>query len=283
MKHIKLYENFDQINEKVQSDIVRSIIKSDITKRLNKNLDHVIYGMINWAKLKDSDFEKITPKEARGKKYETTILFWFKNDKLIASSNGKDVYQSTMAERGGRYGRGRAIEPSSKALADESDNVYALINTGTEDRRTTRNERSTSKQDALALANPQQIADKNRERYRSLIAQKKTADDSVDVLVKHFMDKYSKELTDTSTEDVSVMRGKVSSINLRLHNLLENYDKYLYIVKDAKKGSMYSHQEGELKRLRDSFKKWEDADEVDPFKGSMVSSSTMDYLHKKRR
>jgi len=298
MKHLKLFENFDnsqKLDEKVQSEILRTIIKSDLVQKIAGSLDRTMNGLIDWANLKDSDFQNVTPKEARGKKYENSLLFWFNGSKLIAASNGKYVYHSTESERQGGRRFGRIVTPSSKALADMSDSVLVLVTTGSENRRATRDERFTSKDGALALKNPRDISDDNNRRYRSLVTTKKTATDNIDELVKTFMNKYTQDLSaipmpsgDDKNDVYSRKEGSfgkmnsdIKNIQLKMHNLLNTYEKYLNIVKDAGKSGMYAHQEPELKEIREMFKKWKDAGEVDQFNGQMTSRSAL--RHHRRR
>ena len=294
MKYLKLFENFnsENLSEAVKSDILRTIINSDLIKK--QKLDRFGYwASIDWANLTDNDFKQVSPKEARSKQYENNLLFWFNDSKLVGISYGKDVQLSAYGERFGKRWSGRIKEPSSKALAENTDLVYVLVSTKSEDRFSLIKDRTAAKTDALALTNPNQIADANRERYRSIITNKKSKDDNIDILVAYFMDKYSTELSKLSITDkkrysdepgsLGMVKKQVSIINKKLHNLLNSYDQYIYILEAAKGGEMYAHQEPELKGIKDMFKKWEDADEVDPFSGEMTSSSALKSLYNRRR
>lgn len=261
------------INEKFNSSILTNIYKTIRDKHeFGRNSSLYKHEL---SELKDEDFTRLTPTEARSKKHvnnEDTLFWMDKDDRLVAISTGKYItyinsylYRNILIKK-----------PSSLQVAQESEYVY-LVNLTT-NRPKKRVDRYSARSGATALMDPEYVKEENLNRYRNILIKKRNNLGQVEEIVKYFLDKYTGELGNLSlSEDEETrhkryddkaigsgyqLKNKVKRIGDKLTYMLDKYDTLVNIMNDAKNDRVYSHQEKEKINIEKQFQIWKEQDDV---------------------
>lgn len=257
------YEYGTSLNEAFASTILRDV-KNQIDSKNYRSFKQTLGHMkaVQWDKIEDDDFIRVDDvKEARSKKYENALIFWFdSNDNFNYVTTGKHTF-----DHGRGWGR-RYKTPSVLAVSKES--AYALILTedvlkeyGSDTKRI---ERMNAKRDALALKSNQEVAEENDKRYKELIAKKQLDQTDLGPYFEDIMEYHFDLFKGFVDKDWSDLRKLINQIK----KILDMAENYADIKKGIDRGTFFKHQGKQLKNIEESVLKFH-SDYVKPHQKKM--------------
>lgn len=222
----------------------------------------------DWANISNNDYIEVSPNEAKNN-YPTDFKFYCKYDNehkpyIIGIVNPDkytlyDIYSI-------KNSKGSVVKNHSELyISRDADFALVFDSKLSDDYRNKRKTRIESRENALALMDPEKIKSNNINRYLSIIANKKYNNDILDDYIKNTLSIGNKKIEDLFDEYLKLNKSddpdkkfifhlfnKIKELNGYISSLLSTYEKYIdtkNLIKSMK-GSSYDVEQ--IKQYKDN-------------------------------
>lgn len=272
---LNLNESNKVLNESFKDPFIKELIDNSFKSSYGSSYSIPIKRKLrslsvsfDWANISNNDYIEVSPNEAKNN-YPTDFKFYCKYDNehkpyIIGIVNPHkytlyDIYSI-------KNSKGSVVKNHSELyISRDADFALVFDSKLSDDYRNKRKTRIESRENALALMDPEEIKSNNINRYLSIITNKKYNNDILDDYVKNTLSIGNKKIEDLFDQYLKLNKSDDSDKNFifRLYNnikelngyisgLLSTYEKYIdtkNLIKSMK-GSSYDVEQ--IKQYKDN-------------------------------